>query len=87
MTTITVEPSALWKRLAAGVVDFLVMWWALWMPILVAVFGNIDGQARFMETSLAPHLPWAAPTLFLLFPFCLRDVIRGRSFGKWLTGV
>ncbi len=83
-------PAAIWKRVVAGVIDFVVTWLILWPPIFPLFFGDLDVEIEFQRRALGGSFG-VVLLLFLLglwlVPFGLRDLIGGRSFGKWLMGL
>ncbi|GAH75450.1 unnamed protein product, partial [marine sediment metagenome] len=67
--------------------DFAVMWGLLWMPIVLVMFGDIDGEIEFARTWMGAHFGRICFFVLWLFPYCLRDVFGGRGLGKWIVGI
>lgn len=57
------------------------------MPTLLLLFGDIDSEIAFRRTAIGAHFNALRFFAIWLFPFCLRDVFRGRGLGKWIVGI
>ncbi len=88
MTTLqAAQPAPIWRRIVAGIIDFFILWLFIWPAFCALGFGDIDREIEFMRTPLGWKDPVVPMIIVWLFPFCLRDLVGGRSFGKWLMGL
>ncbi len=88
MTTLqTARAAPIWKRVVAGAIDFAVLAMLVWPAVRLAGFGDVDVEIEFTRTTLGQWFPFLLFMGLWLFPFCLRDLVGGRSLGKWLLGV
>ena len=75
------------RRILAAVVDYVVLSLLFGMPTWMIIFRTIEGQIAIRDSMLGRNALTLIVLLFTMFPFCLRDIIRGRGFGKWLLSL
>ena len=46
------RPAAVWKRVGAGLVDFVLMWLVVWPAICLVGFGDVDNEIEFMRGAI-----------------------------------
>ena len=88
MTTLQpARPSPIWKRVVAGIIDFFALASVAWPLLCLLGYGSVDAEIEYMRGGMGRVFPFVFLMGIWLFPFCLRDLVGGRSFGKWLLGL
>jgi uncharacterized RDD family membrane protein YckC len=79
-------PAFIWKRILAGFIDYVALWMLVLIPLMMLLFRDADNEIEFIRsTGVLFSFIWIMG--LWLFPYCLRDLIGGRSLGKWLLGI
>ena len=87
MTLETRIPAPIWKRITAGLIDYLFIWFVLWMPVKLLLFGDVDSEIEFTRSAIGAYSFHLRVLGLWLFPFCLRDMFAGRGLGKWIAAI